>query len=136
MRAKLTPAIVATILKAARLGASMRTCARAAGLGKSTLANWLDRGADDTRGPYADLFIAFERAQAERELEALKVIRARADNWQAAAWYLERKAPEFARRVAVDATTAAYPDGEPSSVVVYIPSNNRGDADAEAVPVN
>jgi len=54
---------------------------------------------------YSDFADAVKKAEAEAEANALKAIKdATPQNWQAGAWYLERKYPDrFGRRVAVDA---------------------------------
>lgn len=52
------------ILEAARRGATVEGCARAAGIGESTLYEWLDR--------YPEFSEAFNRARAEGERELLE----------------------------------------------------------------
>lgn len=52
------------ILEAARLGATKEGCARAAGVDKQTLYNWLDE--------YPDFFDAFKRARSEGERRRLR----------------------------------------------------------------
>lgn len=63
---KLTPDRREEILDAARIGTTMEGCARAAGIGVSTLYEWLSRG-DDGEEPYAEFSEAFKRARAKGE---------------------------------------------------------------------
>lgn len=75
------------ILDAIRAGNYVETAARAAGVGKSTFYEWLERFPE-----FAD---AVEKARAEAETRYVAVIeQATVTSWQAAAWWLERSAPD------------------------------------------
>lgn len=96
---RLTPDVHAALVEALTTGCYRETAARAAGIGVSTLYRWLEQGeADiehDKATPHRELREALEKAEADAEQTALKIIRAAAPkNWQAAAWMLERKNPD------------------------------------------
>lgn len=100
---KFTPATVATLLDAIRIGASYESACRAAGIGASTLDDWrhgrFPRQADAAlKAGFPD---ALTRAQGESDLANLAAIRtaASAGDWRAAAWGLERRHPaEYGKR--------------------------------------
>jgi transposase len=117
------------ILGAIRSGAYNETAAAYAGIGESTFYKWLARAQDElaggpeARGIYVEFREAVEKAQAESELEHLLVIRGAAQGrptkqgvpgspqqWQAAAWMLERKHPDrYGRRI------VQIPDPDPDN---------------------
>lgn len=68
------------------------TACKLAGIHPTTFYGWM-RKADEGISPYAELQEAVEKAEAYAEAERIKRIKVAADegNWQAAAWYLERK---------------------------------------------
>ncbi len=100
---KLTPAVSAAICESVRGGAWIETAAAAAGVDASTVHSWLRRADDkeDCGEPFIAFSLAYKKARADAELEAISVIRgAMPKTWQAAAWYLERSYPErWGRRV-------------------------------------
>ncbi|MFS8631315.1 MAG: hypothetical protein LOD92_09215, partial [Bacillales bacterium] len=80
---------------AIRMGAYIETAAAYAGINKSTLYDWMRRGARAKSGKYKEFSNAIEKALAESEMRDLAVIaKASQENWQAAAWRLERKFPD------------------------------------------
>jgi hypothetical protein len=92
---KLAPEILARICDALRAGNYRETAAAYAGVRKSTLYDWLRRGAKAPRGIYRELHDAVEKALADSEARDVALIGKAADrDWQAAAWRLERKFPE------------------------------------------
>lgn len=100
---KLTPEVQALILAHLRAGNYLETAAQAAGVDKTTLYDWLKKGAAG-RAPYATFSHAVVDAQAQAEARDLQ----RMDdhgrlNWQAVAWRLERRHPDrWARRERLD----------------------------------
>lgn len=75
------------ILQVIREGNYQVTAAKVAGIHPDTLIEWKKK--------YPDFSDAIKAAEAEAEISALQMVRAHsAGNWQAAAWYLERKFPE------------------------------------------
>lgn len=146
---KLTPETYTRIIGYIQTGAYVETAAAAAGIHKDTLYGWLRTGADtettvdppeniDTLKTWADkdrrdnriykwFSVAVETAQAEADLKDLDYITVAArDNWQAAAWKLERRNPDqYGRRTRLEHTGA---DGEP----IKIESDNLEELEAEA----
>lgn len=82
------------LVYAASLGAFRKIQAYNAGISERTLEEWLQDARDDPENsPYAELAHHLELAEAKRALEALATVGSRGRNWQADAWYLERKYP-------------------------------------------
>ena len=107
---KLTPERQKTIVEALAAGAHLCVVAKAAGISRKTLSEWMDKGrvqrAGHKRGVYRAFLEAVEQAtaKAEQGLVAM-VVRAGAVQWQAAAWMLERKHPgRWGRRERIEHT--------------------------------
>jgi transposase len=105
---KLTPEIQNRIVVLIRAGNYVETAAASAGIHKSTLYDWLKRGAREKQritqnprariskkeAPFVDFSDAVEKAQAEAESrDVMLIAKAAEEQWQAAAWRLERKFP-------------------------------------------
>lgn len=106
------------IITAIRAGNYIETAAAYAGVNKSTLYEWLKRGerekqrvAENPRyrirkseKPYVEFSNAVEKALAEAEIRDVAIIaKAAEEQWQAAAWRLERKFPDrWGRKGKVD----------------------------------
>lgn len=107
---KITPELVETIIYDVERGAYYQQAAAAAGIHVSTLKGWREQGEEDLDAgrdtPFAALVEGLTRASAQAELTMVQRIRAQAgEDWRAAAWWLERKAPErWARRDKLDVT--------------------------------
>lgn len=97
------------IITAIRAGNYIETAAAYAGINKTTLYDWMKRGerekqrvAKDARlkirkaeQPFVEFSNAVQRALAEAEVRDVAIIaKAAEEQWQAAAWRLERKFPE------------------------------------------
>lgn len=116
----LTPALQERIVGAIRSGAYNETAAAYANIAEKTFYNWLTRGREDAEAgiePEDSIHLQFlqaiEKAQADAEIENLLVVRGaaigkpskegvpgEAQDWKAAAWYLERKHPDrYGRRI-------------------------------------
>lgn len=95
-RTKLTPEVHEIIIKAIRLGSSYRAAANYAGVSEDALYEWLAKGRETGRQPYARFADDFEKARAEAVLRRIKRIEEAAQSgaWQADAWWLERRYPE------------------------------------------
>lgn len=115
---KLTPAVHASIVDSLRVGAYIETAAAAAGVSASTVHAWLRRAEDhpdDCGSPFLEFHEAVERARAEAELDAIRIIREAAPrSWQAAAWYLERSHPKRWGRQAPAPSQLMASDGRPA----------------------
>ena len=97
------------IISAIRAGNYIETAAAYAGIDKSTLYDWLKRGEREkqrvaqnprykirkSEEPYVEFSNAVEKALAEAEVRDVAIIaKAAEEQWQAAAWRLERKFPD------------------------------------------
>lgn len=106
---KLTPKIQEEILRVIKSGNYIETACAYVGINKSTFYEWLKRGAREkdrvaknprakvrkSEKPYVDFSNAVEKALAQAEIRDVAIIgKAAEENWQAAAWRLERKFPE------------------------------------------
>ena len=96
MKTKLTPQRKQTIANAIANGNYKETAAAAAGIGESTLYSWQERGERETEAGettiYTEFLEAIKKAEAQAEANCIQIIHEAAPkNWQAAAWYLERK---------------------------------------------
>jgi len=93
-RPKLDPATTQRIVDLIRAGNYLEVAATAAGIHRSTLYRWLRHGRDQQRGRYRKFLTQVEKAQAEGESRDVALIaKAASEDWRAAAWRLERKAP-------------------------------------------
>lgn len=82
--------IVARLLEASAHGHTREQCAYFAGIDPSTLYRWIDLGREGQQ-PYQSFLRRFEQARTKGSHALLEVIRnASANQWQAAAWLLER----------------------------------------------
>src|SRR6267142_3601228 len=93
-RPKLDPATTQRIVDLIRAGNYLEVAATAAGIHRSTLYRWLRHGREQKRGRYRMFLSQVEKAQAEAESRDVALIaKAASEDWRAAAWRLERKAP-------------------------------------------
>lgn len=108
---KLTPAVEERILKAIAAGNTLKDAAAYAGIGYSTLEHWLA----DPRPRYRQFRQAVEQKQAEAVVRNVAIIeKAAQEQWQAAAWWLERRRPDdWGRKERVEHATAP---GKPMEV--------------------
>lgn len=103
---KLTPEIQEEICKVIRSGNYIETAAAYAGVHKSSIYEWMKRGAREkdrlrknpkarmkkSEAIYVDFSDAIEKALAHAEIRDVAIIgKAAETQWQAAAWRLERK---------------------------------------------
>ena len=118
----LAPDLAAQIVAAVRDGNYLETAAALVGLSRSTLFDWLRRGAREANGPYFEFSVALRRAQAEADAADLARIQlAGRGDWRAAAWRLQhrnparygggppRPTPDDAFKAGADQTSAADP---------------------------
>jgi transposase len=103
---KLTPAVTETIAQLLRAGNYVETAAAIAGIHRATFYEWSKRGAEFSAAremgkrlsaadaALADFSDTIEKAVAIGEAQDLyKIAAAAEENWQAAAWRLERRFP-------------------------------------------
>lgn len=81
------------ILQAIKLGGSYQIAAENAGIARSTLYHWLQKGAKQQKGTYRTFLDNFKKAEAAAALAALANINRASQNgdWKASAWLLERR---------------------------------------------
>jgi hypothetical protein len=110
---KLTPQVQRRICAAIKAGNYASIAARAAGITEATFHNWMKAGEEQGAGEFFDFFESVKKAEADREVELVKLVKLNAlENWQAAMTMLERLHPDrWGRR---DRTTHEItgPDGE------------------------
>jgi transposase-like protein len=88
------------VLEAIRAGATRRAAAGHAGIDESTLWRWTQR--------FASFATRLTRAEDDVEVRCTAtILHAAADDWRAAAWWLERRRPaEYARHLEPEAIAA------------------------------
>lgn len=95
-QSKLTPETQKKIVDAISEGNYLETAAAIGGVTYTTLNNWMKKGESTSSGAYVEFLEAVKKAEAEAE--ALRVSRiskaGKEGNWQADAWYLERRYPD------------------------------------------
>lgn len=76
-------------------GNTIQTIFGALGISKQTWYNWLHKGENAKSGMYRELWEEVQKAESRAETRYVSIIaKAAPENWQAAAWWLERKYPE------------------------------------------
>ncbi len=94
-KTKLTPEVQKRICEIIRAGNFAATAASVVGIDESTFYRWMSEGEKATRGQYREFRNAVKKASAEAEQKNVKYIQSAAPkNWQAAAWWLERRNPD------------------------------------------
>jgi hypothetical protein len=92
---KLTKEIHNTIIRYIKAGNYVETAAAAAGINKSTLYDWLKRGANEPETIFEDFSNAVAQAMAQSEIDMVnKLKKHEADSAQPIEWRLERRFPE------------------------------------------
>ena len=100
--AKFNDKTIQLILKAREFGLNQKECAEVAGINKTTLYKWLNKGKKAKRGKSRDFYNDFQMAKNRNKLFHLKKIH-EAETLTASAWYLERVYPEeFGRKDRMD----------------------------------
>jgi transposase len=93
-RPLLDPALTDRIVSLIRAGNYLEVAATTVGIHRTTLHRWLRLGRKQKRGRYRKFLTHVEKAQAEAESRDVALIaKAASEDWRAAAWRLERKAP-------------------------------------------
>lgn len=110
---KFTEDIVQKICDVVAAGAPIETAAAYAGVSKQTFYNWCRKGRETDPEPrFAEFIERLDLAMAQWEVRDLAIIgKAAEEQWQAAAWRLERRKPDvYGRRSRVEHGNA---DGKP-----------------------
>lgn len=93
-KTKLTKELQDRITSVIAAGNYLEVAYRLAGVSHETFYRWLRLG-EQGRRPYSEFYEAVKKAEAAAEAKRILVIqKASEENWQAAAWYLERRYPE------------------------------------------
>ncbi|MGB4715514.1 MAG: helix-turn-helix domain-containing protein [Defluviitoga tunisiensis] len=94
-KVKLTEEKIKTAVRLAEHGNTIKNIYGALGISKQTWYNWLDRGKKAKSGIYRKFYEEIEAAESRAEARFVTIIsKAAEEEWQAAAWWLERKYPE------------------------------------------
>lgn len=92
---KLTPKMMSRIEELITAGCSMRETATVVGLDYSTVMKWMRRGREAKSGDYFQFFHRVTRARERCTASLTEFIQnAAPQDWRAAAWMLERRAPK------------------------------------------
>lgn len=92
---KLTPQMQAKIVQALTAGNTRTAAVAYANVDYQTFLNWMERGNNARSGLFFDFFEAVKKAEADAEVRNVAIIQKAAEkNWQAAAWWLERRKPD------------------------------------------
>lgn len=92
---KLTKEIQNTIVRHVKAGNYLETAAAAAGINKSTLYDWLKRGANEPDSIFSEFSNAVDMAMAQSEIEMIKRLRKHeATSGAPIQWRLERRFPD------------------------------------------
>lgn len=111
-----------TILQSLRQGNTLKVAALMGGIHYDTLNEW--------RKQYSDFSEAVDRAEAEAEsLHVVNIRTHSADQWQASAWWLERRRHGDWRKVEEQRQTG--PDGGAQQVNITVEFVDYGEPDAD-----
>ena len=93
---KLTLEVQMKICEYIKAGSYPEAAALAAGISRRSIRRWLERGEKSRSGPYHDLVLAIGRARAIAQVANAAVVSkaAKAGDWRASAFLLERTDPE------------------------------------------
>jgi hypothetical protein len=94
-RSKYTAELAAHVVRAVGLGLSLSAAGENVGLDSATVLRWRQAG-EQGRQPYADFAVAIKKAEANFQETLLSEIHVAArTTWQAGAWLLERRFPQY-----------------------------------------
>ena len=83
------------VVKRIRAGNYIKVACQAVGIGVSTYFEWLKKG-EEGKQPYAEFTEAIKKAESEAHVNYVAIVASHAPTqWQAAAWWLERRFPEL-----------------------------------------
>lgn len=118
-KSKRTPELEKSVYDLLKAGNTKKVAALASGISQDTFYEYMKD---------ADFSDMVTRAESECQARYVTLItKAAAEDWKAAAWYLNNRVrDEFHTKQAQDHTTNGK---DMPSVVVYLPSNGRDDAE-------
>lgn len=103
MKLSLTPEITEKICQSLREGNYFETACLVNGISRNTAKDWLKKGCGTYKGRkldperdkvFIDFVAAVDEATAHAESKAIAYVLSGEHNWQARAWYLERRMPD------------------------------------------
>lgn len=110
----LTDEVQERIVAIVKGGSLIETAAAVAGVSRSAVYRWLERGADGEE-PYAAFADAVAQAKAEGMARNVTLVaRAGAKDWRAAAWLLARQDPDVYGQLPAGRPTAGGGNGAPT----------------------
>jgi hypothetical protein len=103
-KSKLTKELIQEAANIIKMGIYVETACDYLGIHRSTWYKWLSEGEKAKGGLKKEFFDTIKKAEAEAQIRNIGIIQQAAkDNWQAAAWYLERRYPErWGRRKVIE----------------------------------
>lgn len=123
---KLTPEVQKRITDAIRVGATYELAAQFGGVAYNTFNEWMKAGADANSGRFYEFYESVKKAEGEGAIKWLAVIdKAATEQWQAAAWKLERRYPHSYGRSVTEVTGK---DGEALTIKLQWGDNAINDA--------
>lgn len=91
-KTKLTRKLINEAEKLIKLGNYTVTVCQYLGIHESTWYRWMNEGEVAKRGLKREFYESIKRAESHAEIRNVQIIQnAAQENWQASAWYLERK---------------------------------------------
>ena len=89
---KFTPDRRKAILENLETGVSREVVSRASGVDPESLRKWIRKGEEETTGEYHQFASDVGKAETTAEINMVQILH-NADDWRAAAWWLERRRP-------------------------------------------
>ena len=118
-KSKLTPEVHDKIINLIKAGNYISTACQVVGINVGTYYYWLKKGMENKSKKYAKFYGDVKKAEAINEAYYLKFIqKAALKNWQAAAWFLERKYPAKYGKKVIYAAVEEMPQMKKAEVVV------------------
>lgn len=123
---KLTPELLKKAEQLLAAGNYVTTVCDYLGIDRSTWYKWLEQGRKANKGLYFDFFHTVKKAESEAEIRAVTgILKAGNTNWQAFAWFLERKYPDRWKRDRGADTSDVSDEGEGASLAEALRESAR-----------
>ena len=102
-KTKLTRELTDEIVKRIRAGNYIKVACQAVGISHTAYFDWIKKG-EQGISPYSEFLYSVKKAEAEAHVTYVAIIASQAPTqWQAAAWWLERKFPDrWAKREKIE----------------------------------
>lgn len=121
----LTPSVQKIVVNALKAGSFIDAACELAGISDVTFYAWVKLGKREKVGPHAEFLRAVKGALAAAEVELVGTIRAASkQQWQAAAWILERRFPsKWAKSSEKPKAGETKSEGQPAAKIVWVPDD-------------